>query len=209
MSRVMCHLFHFTCHMSCFFLKLFDFFRQNVGASLWRVCYQWGLPRLVLQHGGSQIYTVLCKASYILCIYGMHSPGWISEYKFVMKSSTFLISRVLGLFSKSDWITNLVRQRWGNHSKNWKYSLAFKQRFPYLGLLKFIVRVYLQNKLKSLEYFEGSCFHDKLCTVSVLGRDKGYTVKYNPLPEGVPEGEARGNSWRQRVIFDRISRVES
>ena len=28
------------------------------------------------------------------------------------------------------------------------------------------------------------------CTVSVLGRDKGYTVKYNPLPEGVPKGEA-------------------
>ena len=26
--------------------------------------------------------------------------------------------------------------------------------------------------------------------VSVLGRDGGYTVKYNPLPEGVPEGEA-------------------
>ena len=31
-------------------------------------------------------------------------------------------------------------------------------------------------------------------TVSVLGRDEGYTVKYNPLPEGVPEGEGRGNS---------------
>ena len=30
--------------------------------------------------------------------------------------------------------------------------------------------------------------------VSVLGRDEGYTVKYNPLPEGVPEGEAQGNS---------------
>ena len=31
-------------------------------------------------------------------------------------------------------------------------------------------------------------------TVSVLGRDEGYTVKYNPLPEGVPEGGARWNS---------------
>ena len=30
--------------------------------------------------------------------------------------------------------------------------------------------------------------------VSVLGRDEGYTVKHNPLPEGVPEGEAGGNS---------------
>ena len=27
-------------------------------------------------------------------------------------------------------------------------------------------------------------------TVSVLGRDKGYTVKYSPLPEVVPEGKA-------------------
>ena len=32
------------------------------------------------------------------------------------------------------------------------------------------------------------------CTVSVFGRDKGYTVKYKYLPEGVPEGEAQGNS---------------
>ena len=33
-------------------------------------------------------------------------------------------------------------------------------------------------------------------TVSVLGQDKGYTVKYNPLPEGVlrakPEGTPEG-----------------
>ena len=30
---------------------------------------------------------------------------------------------------------------------------------------------------------------------------QGYTVKYKPLPEGVPEGKARGNSWRQRVYL--------
>ena len=30
--------------------------------------------------------------------------------------------------------------------------------------------------------------------VSVLGRDEGYTVKYNPLPVGVPEGKAQENS---------------
>ena len=29
-------------------------------------------------------------------------------------------------------------------------------------------------------------------TVSVLGREEGYMVKYTPPPEGVPEGEARG-----------------
>ena len=28
----------------------------------------------------------------------------------------------------------------------------------------------------------------------VLGKDEGYTVKNNPLPEVVPEGGAKGNS---------------
>ena len=27
--------------------------------------------------------------------------------------------------------------------------------------------------------------------MSVLGLDSGYTVKYNPFPDGVPEGEAQ------------------
>ena len=45
--------------------------------------------------------------------------------------------------------------------------------------------------------------------VSVLGRDEGYTVKYNPLPEEVPDGKAGGNTWRQKIIFDRIFRIES
>ena len=27
------------------------------------------------------------------------------------------------------------------------------------------------------------------CTLSVLGREEGYTVKYSPSPEGTPEGE--------------------
>ena len=47
------------------------------------------------------------------------------------------------------------------------------------------------------------------CTVSVLGRDKGYTVKYSPTPEGACEGKAQENSQRRRAIFDRVSRVES
>ena len=36
-------------------------------------------------------------------------------------------------------------------------------------------------------------------TVFVLGRDQGCTVKYNPLAEGVPQGEAQGNFQRQWV----------
>ena len=43
--------------------------------------------------------------------------------------------------------------------------------------------------------------------MSVLGQDLGYTVKYNPLPSRVPSGFALGNSFRQKVIFDRISLV--
>ena len=30
---------------------------------------------------------------------------------------------------------------------------------------------------------------DIVDTVSILGRDKGYTVKYTPSPEGVPKGQ--------------------
>ena len=45
--------------------------------------------------------------------------------------------------------------------------------------------------------------------MSVLGLNLGYTVKYNPLPLGVCLGFALGNSFRQRVIFDRISLVLS
>ena len=29
--------------------------------------------------------------------------------------------------------------------------------------------------------------------VSVLEQEEGYTVKLNPLPEGVPQGDAQGN----------------
>ena len=37
-------------------------------------------------------------------------------------------------------------------------------------------------------------FSEQQYTISVLGREEGYTVKYTPSSEGVPEGEARGNS---------------
>ena len=45
------HVPHVMCHMSCdicnFFLNIYIFL-QSVWASPWRVCYQNGLPRLVL-----------------------------------------------------------------------------------------------------------------------------------------------------------------
>ena len=35
----------------------------------------------------------------------------------------------------------------------------------------------------------------ELYFVSILGRDKGYTIKYNPLPEGVPKGNPEDYIW--------------
>ena len=52
-SHVMCHVSTVTCHLShvkkrihiyFFYLKKIG---QSGGASRWRVCYQWGLSRLV------------------------------------------------------------------------------------------------------------------------------------------------------------------
>ena len=45
--------------------------------------------------------------------------------------------------------------------------------------------------------------------MSVLGLDSGYTFKCNPLPSGVPLIFALGNSFTERVIFDRTSLVSS
>ena len=49
LSCVMCHLSCVTCHVSCVTCHPFLFKKnQSGGASQWRVCYQWGLPRIVL-----------------------------------------------------------------------------------------------------------------------------------------------------------------
>ena len=37
--------------------------------------------------------------------------------------------------------------------------------------------------------------------MSVLGLNSGYTVRYNPLPSGVPSGFALGNSFRQLGLY--------
>ena len=55
-SRVTCHMSHVTCHMPHSFF--FFFSGQSAEACRWRVCYQRGLPRLVLlvttKTGGTQ-----------------------------------------------------------------------------------------------------------------------------------------------------------
>ena len=40
------------------------------------------------------------------------------------------------------------------------------------------------------------------CTVSVLGRDKGYTVKYSPLPDGVPKVKGK---WLYLTVYPELS----
>ena len=52
-----------------------------------------------------------------------------------------------------------------------------------------VLNIKICNKKKTI-----SLGLDGFQTVSVLGRDEGYTVKYNPLPEGVPKGKAQRNS---------------
>ena len=50
-SHVTCHMSHVTCHISHVTCHIF-FFWQSGEAYRWRVCYQRGLPRLVLTlHG--------------------------------------------------------------------------------------------------------------------------------------------------------------
>ena len=51
-------------------------------------------------------------------------------------------------------------------------------------------------------------FYKTIRTVSVLGRDEGYTVKYNPLPEGAHEGEVEGTpegNWLYLTVYPESS----
>ena len=57
-----------------------------------------------------------------------------------------------------------------------------------------------------VQYVRGYPEHDRKYTVSILGLDSGYTVKYSPPPEGVPEGKARGNS-RLRPAINQALRI--
>ena len=50
-SPVTCHVSRLTCHMShVTFISIYIYFfcRQSGETSRWRVCFQWGLPRLVV-----------------------------------------------------------------------------------------------------------------------------------------------------------------
>ena len=46
-SLITCHVSHLSCHMSHIFSSFF--LLEIGGVSWWRVCYQWGLPRLIFR----------------------------------------------------------------------------------------------------------------------------------------------------------------
>ena len=60
-SHVTCHVSHVMCHMSQLLLLLYIFFKQSVEVYRWRVCYQRGLPRLVL-------YLLVARLSLLLAL---------------------------------------------------------------------------------------------------------------------------------------------
>ena len=47
MSGVTCHMSGVRCQVSGVTCNFFFLFSESGGTSRWRVCYQWGLPRLV------------------------------------------------------------------------------------------------------------------------------------------------------------------
>ena len=65
-------------------------------------------------------------------------------------------------------------------------ACSLRSRLVFMYTLTWVLNARNVNIFHCKQFF----YH----TVFVLGRQEGYTVKYTPLPKGIPEGEARGNS---------------
>ena len=77
---------------------------------------------------------------------------------------------------------------WGTQEPaSWKFLLAYRN----LQIKLFKIIIYHRKLNQKVSYFPSLSYnvYHPLYTVFVLGRDKGYTAKYNPLPEGTPEGK--------------------
>ena len=83
-AHVPCHIWHVACHVSCVTCHVSQVMCQNfyliflgrakvVGVSRWRVCYQWGLHRLVN-------LTLLTRLPRPLPLFGQY-PKFISIFK--------------------------------------------------------------------------------------------------------------------------------
>ena len=98
-------------------------------------------------------------------------------------------------------------------TQNIPYLLQYTENklFPYLpqGLYRETLPVVPQGVYRLIvnEIYKGIFFITILKNdiLLVLRLNSGFTVKYRPLPLGVPSGFALGNSLRRRAIFDRIS----
>ena len=60
-----------------------------------------------------------------------------------------------------------------------------------VGVTFFSLPMQCANIIATVLYFDPP---SNCKTVSVFGREEGYTVKYTPMPEGVVKGDAQGNS---------------
>ena len=107
MSCVTCHVSHVMHHMSCVNCHMSHFFSsffwQCGEAYRWRVCYQWGLPRLVFWTGRTYFEWILKRGCYpilnrkfaVLCLRVSQSPTtspWILTQKsYIKKNHRFFV----------------------------------------------------------------------------------------------------------------------
>ena len=86
LSGVSCQVSGVTCHIFYFII----FFLQTVGASRWRVCYQRGLPRLVLDvYRVYRVYCVYC----VYCVYhDVYGVVFFSSHHFPPKAPKITIA---------------------------------------------------------------------------------------------------------------------
>ena len=126
-SHVMCHMSRVTCHnvhVIFFFFLLFS--GQSGEAYRWRVCYQRGLPRLVLIYSihshnmGSQNpskrfywYASVCDSMSVIPEYFKHLPTNCINFKvlkqLLWKIWTFLLNCVRYLcYARLDESTNIL-----------------------------------------------------------------------------------------------------
>ena len=101
-----------TCHMALAICFLLFFSWQNGGASRWRVCYQWGLPCLVIYYIKLSLLYMLQYPCVVCCLLCHPAPLWskafrgfniiaiLTEMVDTKKGGSFKLSEVTGdLFS--------------------------------------------------------------------------------------------------------------
>ena len=86
------------------------------------------------------------------------------------------------------------------------YTLLYNLLSTVMYAVLDILKVGLISQEHTLVYTQNCTLH---YTVSILGRDNRYMVRYSHPPEEIPESKAKGNSRMRTNLFDLISRVVS